>query len=109
MAKKQGISVAQLSKQAYEDPSIDISIEYATCETILRGVVTADKPAVIIEGRNPSVMAKFCRDVIQKDPQYFVSVYLSCSPRIQARRYIGREVELGLSHAINDLISKEKT
>ena len=103
LAKQRGVSVPQLSKIALEDPSIDTAIEYATCETILRGA-TSSKPAVIVEGRNPAVMAKFCRDIIGKDTTSIASVYLSCSSRIQARRFIGREINRPLAFAIDGLL-----
>lgn len=62
----------------------------------------------LFAGRNPAVMARFCRDVVGKDPNSILSVYLSCSPRIQARRFIGREINRPLAFTIDHMLPNGK-
>ena len=105
-AAKRGISVGELSKLAITDTDIDVAIEYETCKAIMGGIhaIGTETPehTIIVEGRNPAVMARYCREVLDKE--HITAVYLSCSPRIQARRFVGREIERPLAFRINALL-----
>ncbi len=46
---------------------------------------------LLLLGRNPAVMAAYCRRILGKKD--VLSMYLSCSPRVQARRFLTREVD----------------
>lgn len=128
VARERGLNVAELSKLAAleqdGDDNIDVRIEYETCKTIMSGLVNGAVPpvpssacadstgtaescvpdaprTVIIEGRNPAVMAAYCRTLGKTE---VLSLYLSCSPRVQARRFVGREIDRALSFAIDALL-----
>jgi cytidylate kinase len=92
-AARRGLSVGELSKLAISDTSIDVAIEYETCKAIMGGIhqlgTAEPEAAIVVEGRNPAVMARYCAEVLDKTD--INAIYLSCSPRIQARRFIGRE------------------
>lgn len=53
-------------------------------------------------GRNPGVMAAYCRDILGK--KNIVSIYLSCSPRLQALRFLKRELPPNVSSLLQALI-----
>lgn len=108
-AKEKGVSVAELSRAAQTDRDIDVRIEYATCKTIMSGVSAPDQasafPTIVIEGRNPAVMAAYCRSVLGKTN--IISIYLSCSPRMQARRFFKREIGEHTLATFDEMIQKE--
>jgi len=63
---------------------------------------THPEHTVIIEGRNPAVMAAYCEHVLGK--QDITTVYLYCSPREQATRYIAREIGNDLAKELTALL-----
>ena len=109
-ADRQGITVATLSKNALLDSKIgrlsflfdefrmfdnksfrivcvtltDINIDYNVCATIAdcKHLIT------IIEGRQPAVMARFVSTLC---PRPVIALYLHCSIKEQALRFIERE------------------
>lgn len=102
-ASELGISVPALSRQALSDPSIDISIDYSLCSAICKG---EDRKVLILEGRQPSVMATFMNLKCKKER--IIRIYLYCSPLEQALRFMEREVgPEEFSIAKNELRGKE--
>jgi cytidylate kinase len=102
-AAELGISVPALSRQALSDPSIDISIDYSLCSAICKG---DDRKILILEGRQPSVMATFMNIKCKKEQ--IIRIFLYCSPLEQALRYMEREVgSEELSIAKRELSGKE--
>lgn len=85
------------SRIALSSPSIDVSIEYSLCSLILSGYRNPHihhnpyhlPTPLIIEGRNSSVMSTFCKEILQK--RQIFRIYLKCSIREQAIRFIERE------------------
>jgi len=63
---------------------------------------THPEHTIIIEGRNPAVMAAYCEHVLQK--ANITTVYLYCSPREQATRYISREIGPELARELTSLL-----
>lgn len=63
---------------------------------------TYPEHTVIIEGRNPAVMAAYCERVLGKTD--ITTVYLYCSPREQATRYIAREIGPELAKELTSLL-----
>lgn len=86
-AKEKGLTPAQLSAVAQQDPSIDGWIDFKTCELIASG--HPDR-LYILEGRQPAVMARYIREKFDK--KNITAIYLKCSPREQALRLVEREV-----------------
>ena len=64
-----------------------VNIEYGVCELIAVGL--NPKVPLIIEGRQPAVMATYMSRVLRKANTF--RVYLSCSVREQALRFVSRE------------------
>jgi len=86
-AKRRGITVAQLSREAKESPEIDVTIDYNLVKMIAAG--SADGPT-IVEGRQPAIMATYLKESTQRSN--VVRLYLACDVRHQALRFIKREV-----------------
>lgn len=97
-AARRGVSVAALSKLSSSDPSIDVRTDYAVVKTIAESAA----PLTIIEGRQPAVMAAFVRTVTTCD---VVSVYLKCSYKEQALRFVERESGQEAAKAVSDYLS----
>ena len=64
-----------------------VNIEYLLCKRIGEGI---EKGPLVVEGRQPAVMATYMKQFHQKPN--IVRVFLSCSFRDQALRFIKREV-----------------
>lgn len=60
---------------------------------------------IIIEGRNPAVMAAYCAH--EFDQTNIFSVYLYCNPREQALRYLKREVGLDVARVVTSLLPQD--
>ena len=94
-AKRMGLSSAELSRRALADPGIDVGIEFDLCRLLLsRGL--GPEGALVIEGRQPAVMAGFLRRRFGRSPDF--TVRLVCSTREQALRFIQREAGDKLFH-----------
>jgi len=109
-AARRGISSAELSRRALSDPSIDVGLEYRMCCILLSGEVhsgmdstspmnhdgqmtssssPASSPPLVLEGRQPGVMAHYCANRFNRGPSF--SLRLTCSIREQALRFIERQ------------------
>lgn len=96
-AKRMGLSSAELSRRALADPSIDVGIEFDLCRLLLsRGM--GPEGALVIEGRQPAVMAGFLRHKFGSAAAPDFTVRLVCSTREQALRFIQREAGDKLFH-----------
>lgn len=101
-AAELGITVAELSRRAVSDPSIDIQIEYCMVRNMASGRLlgASDDPAALSgaqehqvlvgEGRMCGVMANYLRRVHGR--QNIWSVYVLANPRAQTLRWLRREV-----------------
>ena len=69
---------------------VDINLDYKTCQIIM-GKHERDASMLILEGRQPAVMASYCTEQLSVNQLPF-RVYLKCSVREQALRYVSREV-----------------
>ncbi len=81
---------------ALDDSSIDISIDYKTCDLLSRGR-DENMQLVVIEGRQPAVMLKYLTSLGRTNS---LSIFLSCSFREQAIRFIEREVDADIVVAL---------
>jgi cytidylate kinase len=93
-AARQGITVGTLSKNAILDPGIDVRIDYAVCDAIAH----ASAPVTIIEGRQPAVMAAFVKTLCTTR---VIAIYLKCTFREQASRFIERECGVEVARIVN--------
>ncbi len=105
--------------------AIDVALDYKTCEILLTvegdedvsgggggGGGTAAVPSLppapphllVLEGRQPAVMATFCRDNVPTLPVMPFRVFLTCSAREQALRYVGREISAQAHDALVPLL-----
>lgn len=99
LAAEEGISIGHLSRRLAnsEDRMVDILLDYKTCEA-LSGGKKGDEALLVVEGRQPAVMATFCQSLLREEgmeslfPPTF-RVYLKCSPVEQAYRFFCREIE----------------
>jgi cytidylate kinase len=87
IARAKGLTVAQLSRMALADERIDIGIDYRLCEQVADGL--APRRPLVIEGRQPGIMALYMREVHGKKNS--VSIFLKCSHREQTLRFVERE------------------
>ena len=85
-AKKRGVSVAEQARLLKKERGIDVQIDYSTCKMI--GGAELDSDLAVIEGRQPAFMGGFMES-IGKDN--LVRIYLECSVREQALRFLKRE------------------
>ena len=96
LATEKGVRIGELStflrQNNDEDQGIvDINLDYKTCQ-VLAGQYDETAAMLIMEGRQPAVMASYVTEQVPGASQLPFRVYLKCSVREQALRYIGREV-----------------
>jgi len=109
VAKQQALSLTEQSQ--YLDTGnndLDVRMDYRTCE-LIGGLteIVEDKSAYIIEGRLPAHMAIFMNSFYKTN---VIKIYLKCSYREQAARFLLREVsENAFNTAVKLLPEKEYT
>jgi len=85
-AKRRGVSVAEQARLLKKERGIDVQIDYSTCKMIggseLRGNLA------VIEGRQPAFMGGFMKSLGKNG---LVRIYLECTVREQALRFLKRE------------------
>jgi cytidylate kinase len=103
LAAEKGVNIGELMSELAQTESgssvgnidtsgiIDINLDYKTCE-VIAGKYDDDAAMLIMEGRQPSVMASYVTERVENTTQLPFRVYLKCSVREQALRYISREV-----------------
>ena len=82
---------------------VDVTLDYKTCEFL--AAPHRDAHVVVCEGRQPAVMAAFCKTLFPVDP---FCVYLTCSVREQALRYVSRECGKGALAAVEEVLGAEE-
>ena len=86
-AKKRGITVAEQARLLLVERGIDVEIDYKTCQVITGADI--DSNLGVVEGRQPAYMGSFMASLGKIN---LVRVYLQCSIREQALRFLRREV-----------------
>ena len=111
LAAEKNVSIGELSNILAKDTNnnqdggiVDINLDYRTIKLILgegaKGEEeeeedtdqTSPSSLLILEGRQPAVMATYCTERIPSHTQLPFRVYLKCSVYEQAIRYIDREI-----------------
>ena len=85
-AKTRGITVAEQAKLLLVERGIDVEIDYKTCQVITG--YNLDSNLGVVEGRQPAYMGSFMASLGKKN---IVRLYLQCSIREQALRFLRRE------------------
>ena len=85
-AKKRGITVAEQAKLLLVERGIDVQIDYKTCQ-VISGFSVKSKLGVV-EGRQPAYMGSYMASLGKEN---IVRLYLKCSIREQALRFLRRE------------------
>ena len=104
LAAEQGVAIGQLSSTLAQTTVggtlnhnnskaglVDVNLDYTTCQGVA-GKYEEDAGMLIMEGRQPAVMASFVNEQVPGSTQLPFRVYLKCSIREQALRYVGREI-----------------
>ena len=86
-AKNRGITVAEQAKLLLVERGIDVEIDYKTCQVITGAGI--DSSLGVVEGRQPAYMGSFMASLGKKN---LIRLYLQCSIREQALRFLRREV-----------------
>ena len=86
-AKNRGITVAEQAKLLLVERGIDVEIDYKTCQVITGADI--DSSLGVVEGRQPAYMGSFMASLGKKN---LIRLYLQCSIREQALRFLRREV-----------------
>ena len=86
-AKNRGITVAEQAKLLLVERGIDVEIDYKTCQVITGSDI--DSSLGVVEGRQPAYMGNFMASLGKKN---LIRLYLQCSIREQALRFLRREV-----------------
>ena len=86
-AKNRGITVAEQAKLLLVERGIDVEIDYKTCQVITGADI--DSSLGVVEGRQPAYMGNFMASLGKKN---LIRLYLQCSIREQALRFLRREV-----------------
>ena len=112
LATEKGVRIGELStllrqnKNNDEDQGIvDINLDYKTCQ-VLAGQYDETAAMLIMEGRQPAVMASYVTEQVPGASQLPFRVYLKCSVREQALRYISREVHALAREEVEDFCHK---
>ena len=104
LAAEKNVSIGELSNILAKDTNnnqdggiVDINLDYRTIKLILGEKEedtdqTSPSSLLILEGRQPAVMATYCTERIPSHTQLPFRVYLKCSVYEQAIRYIDREI-----------------
>ena len=87
VAAKRGITVAEQAKLLLTERGIDVEIDYKTCQVITGAEI--DTNLGVVEGRQPAYMGSFMASL---GKEHLVRLYLRCSIREQALRFLRREV-----------------
>ncbi len=98
MAAERGISIEEMSKRLAEEPGVDQRIDYEACKLIATG------GAMAVESRLAGHLADFLRGLGRKN---LFAVYLACSPRERALRYVYREVSPQARQRLDPLLDVE--
>ena len=85
-AKNRGITVAEQARLLLVERGIDVEIDYKTCQVITGAEM--DTNLGVVEGRQPAYMGSFMASLGKK---HLVRLYLRCSIREQALRFLRRE------------------
>ena len=85
-AKNRGITVAEQARLLLVERGIDVEIDYKTCQVITGAEI--DTNLGVVEGRQPAYMGSFMASLGKK---HLVRLYLRCSIREQALRFLRRE------------------
>ena len=85
-AKKRGITVAEQARLLLVERGIDVEIDYKTCQVITGAEINS--VLGVVEGRQPAYMGSFMATLGKKN---MVRLYLRCSIREQALRFLRRE------------------
>lgn len=109
LATTQDMNVSQFSKFALNNITIDCTIDYNLMKYCCRGSSDNNNSnaALILEGRNPSVMGNYIKYKYQKNN--IICIYLQCSIIQQALRYIEREAPESLDVIRNELYTHDTT
>ena len=86
-AKNRGITVAEQAKLLLVERGIDVEIDYKTCQVITG--VNMNTELGVVEGRQPAYMGSFMASLGKEN---IIRLYLQCSIREQALRFLRREV-----------------
>lgn len=86
-AKNRGITVAEQARLLLVERGIDVEIDYKTCQVISGASI--DSVLGVVEGRQPAYMGSFMASLGKTN---IVRLYLKCSIREQALRFLRREV-----------------
>lgn len=113
LAKSRGISVAELSRLAIQDPSIDTDLDYRLClvigNALLQPSTTDSGISIVLEGRQPAVMASYILSHLQNDEQSrVIRFYLSCSSEMRVRRFFRREISPQVEQAIVPFVLQDQ-
>ncbi|KYR01281.1 hypothetical protein DLAC_02404 [Tieghemostelium lacteum] len=68
---------------------VDIELDYRTCQLISGHNWIPEQKYIVIEGRQPAIMGTFVEGLGKKD---LYRIYLKCSAKEQALRFIQREI-----------------
>tara|TARA_B100002052_G_scaffold173518_1_gene157912 strand:- start:34 stop:798 length:765 start_codon:yes stop_codon:yes gene_type:complete len=85
-AKKRGISVAEQAKLLLVERGIDVQIDYKTCQVISGFNIKSNLG--VVEGRQPAYMGSYMASLGKEN---IIRLYLTCSIREQALRFLRRE------------------
>jgi len=80
------------------DRRFDVDLDFRTCEVIAGKELTSTY--CVIEGRQPAVMGQFLSEKFGKKNTF--RIYLTCSPRERAIRFIEREFGVGSAEYANE-------
>jgi len=103
-AARRGISVAMLSKQLQDDPSVDVAVDHSVCEVI--GGAAISEPSLVVEGRMPALNAALMST--EYDKENVVALYLQCSPWERALRFLEREISPAASEYAEAHLEKKQ-
>lgn len=104
VAARRGVDVAELSRLAAGDPAVDVEIEYMLCMSIAEGC--ADSAVLVVEGRMPGLLALMMEEEMGKEGCR--RVFLHCSIREQAVRFVEREVGVELARLVSSRLPERE-
>jgi cytidylate kinase len=81
---------------------LDVQLDAGTLQQLLNG-----DPA-IVEGRNPALLATVASEVCGKEEHLLYKLYLVCSPRERALRYLLREYGEGMRDEVNRKLPEDR-
>jgi len=81
---------------------LDVQLDADTLQQLLNG------PPAIVEGRNPALLATVATEVCGKAEHLMYKLYLVCSPRERALRYLLREYGEGMRDEVNRKLPEDR-